>query len=96
LSACRKRRSLIQRRRSTSSVCMSAICPAGPPKLMKPSLSQKRSAWPRLTACGAGRVELGRGAALARLDDVAQVMPNNAPQPLLIEPVSKKVFKLPD
>jgi hypothetical protein len=35
-------------------------------------------------------------AALARLDDVAQVMPNNAPQPLLIEPVSKKVFKLPD
>src|SRR6478736_473107 len=44
LSACRNRRSEIQRRRSTSSSCMIAICPAGPPKLMQPSFSQKRKA----------------------------------------------------
>src|SRR5258706_364428 len=44
LSACRKRFSEIQRRFSTSSWCMIAICPVGPPKLMKPSLSQKRNA----------------------------------------------------
>src|SRR5258708_20776357 len=44
LSACRKRFSEIQRRRSTSSWCMIAIWPVGPPKLMKPSFSQKRSA----------------------------------------------------
>src|SRR4029079_2391888 len=44
LRACRKRRSEIQRRRSTSSSCMIAICPAGPPKLMQPSFSQKRKA----------------------------------------------------
>ena len=44
LSACRNRRSPIQRRRSTSSSCMIAICPAGPPKLMKPSFSQNQNA----------------------------------------------------
>jgi hypothetical protein len=44
LSACRNRFSEIQRRRSTSSSCMIAICPAGPPKLMHPSLNQKRNA----------------------------------------------------
>src|SRR5688500_3219211 len=43
-SACRKRLSLIHFRFSTSSLCMMAICPVGPPKLMKPSLSQKRKA----------------------------------------------------
>ena len=48
LSACRKRRSEIQRRRSTSSSCMIAICPAGPPKLIIPSLIQKRNAWASL------------------------------------------------
>src|SRR5690349_9183494 len=53
LSACRKRGSLIQRRRSTSSACMIAICPAGPPKLMKPSLSQKRKASAKLAKAGA-------------------------------------------
>jgi len=36
--------SLIHLRRSTNSACMIAICPAGPPKLMKPSLSQKKKA----------------------------------------------------
>src|SRR5581483_3845219 len=46
LSAWRKRASLIQRRRSTSSRCMMAICPVGPPKLMNPSFSQKRNASP--------------------------------------------------
>src|SRR5690606_18825306 len=48
----RKRRSLSQRRRSTSSSCMMAICPAGPPKLMNPSLSQKRSACQKGTGGG--------------------------------------------
>src|SRR5437764_8037811 len=44
LSACRNRRSEIHRRRSTSWSCMIAICPAGPPKLMQPSLSQNQKA----------------------------------------------------
>ena len=44
LSACRKRRSEIQRRRSTSSSCMIAIWPAGPPKLIQPSFSQNQNA----------------------------------------------------
>src|SRR5207244_9223379 len=44
LSACKKRDWLIHRLRSTSSVCMIAIWPAGPPKEMKPSFSQKRNA----------------------------------------------------
>ncbi|MET3474196.1 hypothetical protein ABIC38_000446 [Variovorax sp. 1126] len=56
--ACRKRFSLIQRRRSTSSACMIAICPAGPPKLMKPSLSQKRNASEK--EIGSGRAEGAR------------------------------------
>src|SRR5256884_6129867 len=43
-SACKKRAWLIQRRRSTNSVCMIAICPVGPPKEMKPSFSQNRNA----------------------------------------------------
>src|SRR6186713_2513338 len=53
LSACRKRRSEIQRRRSTSSWCITAICPAGPPKLMKPSFSQYSKASRNKTAAGA-------------------------------------------
>ena len=44
LSPCRKRRSEIHRRRSTSSSCMIAICPAGPPKLIIPNFNQKRNA----------------------------------------------------
>jgi hypothetical protein len=44
LRAWRKRRSEIQRRLSTSSSCMIAICPAGPPKLIIPSFSQNRNA----------------------------------------------------
>ena len=52
-SVCRKRCSLIQRRRSTSSVCMMAICPAGPPKLLKPSFNQKQKVSAKLTAAGA-------------------------------------------
>ena len=54
LSACRNRRSVIQRRRSTSSSCMIAIWPAGPPKLMHPSLSQNRSASRSLGVSAAG------------------------------------------
>jgi hypothetical protein len=42
--ACRNRLLLIQRRRSTSSSCMMAIWPVGPPKLMNPSFTQKRAA----------------------------------------------------
>ena len=37
-------RSESQRRCSTSSLCSKAICPAGPPKLTKPSRIQKRQA----------------------------------------------------
>src|SRR5258708_18407964 len=44
LSACRKRLSSIHFFSSTTTRCMIAICPAGPPKLMKPSFSQKRNA----------------------------------------------------
>jgi len=39
----------IQRFRSTISRCMMAIWPAGPPKLMKPNLTQKRRALRKLT-----------------------------------------------
>ena len=35
---------LVEQKRWISSVCMMAIWPAGPPKLMKPSFSQKRKA----------------------------------------------------
>ncbi len=42
--AWRKRPSEIQRLRSTSSRCISEIWPAGPPKLMNPSFTQKRNA----------------------------------------------------
>src|SRR5947209_3411871 len=34
----------IQHLRSTSSLCMIAICPAGPPKLMNPSFTQNHNA----------------------------------------------------
>src|SRR5437773_2653809 len=43
-SACKKRAWLIHRFFSTSSVCMIAIWPAGPPNEINPSLSQKRKA----------------------------------------------------
>src|SRR5947209_2898085 len=58
LRARRKSGSGTHRRWSTSSRCMMAICPAGPPKLIKPSFSQKRNASPKLTPAGsdAGRV----------------------------------------
>ena len=53
LSACRNRRSPIHLRRSTSSSCMIAIWPAGPPKLIIPSFSQNRNASASLGMCGA-------------------------------------------
>src|SRR6266849_5224093 len=43
-SACRKRDWLIHFFFSTSSVCMIAICPVGPPNEMNPSFNQNRSA----------------------------------------------------
>src|SRR5882672_6772330 len=61
LSACRNRASLIHLRLSTSSVCMIAIWPVGPPKLMKPSLSQKRRA-SRKPGCAVGGGSLFTGA----------------------------------
>src|SRR5438067_12324043 len=44
LSAWRKRCSSIHFFSSTITRCMIAICPAGPPKLMKPSFTQKANA----------------------------------------------------
>ena len=46
--ACRNWSWPTQRRRSTSSSCISAICPAGPPKLIHPSLHQNRVASDRV------------------------------------------------
>src|SRR5206468_9365833 len=54
LSARRNSGSDIQRFSSTSSRCMIAIWPAGPPKLMKPSFSQKRNASAKLGGCRPG------------------------------------------
>src|SRR3546814_6803889 len=51
--ACKKRASLIQRRCSTSSRCNREICPAGPPKPIKPSLSHRRNACQKVTVAGA-------------------------------------------
>src|SRR5471032_378891 len=53
-SACKNRDSSIQRFFSTSSRCITAICPAGPPKLMNPSFSQKRRASRKVGADAAG------------------------------------------
>src|SRR5204862_6796545 len=72
LSACRKRLSSIHFFSSTTTRCMIAICPAGPPKLMKPSLSQKRNASAKLglttvplTSAGVFRTD-AKGNAAAR------------------------------
>jgi len=43
-SAFEKSASAIHRRRSTSSRCMIAICPAGPPNPMHPSFNQNLTA----------------------------------------------------
>src|SRR6185369_1066804 len=56
LSACRKRGSSIHFFSSTSMRCIMAICPAGPPKLMQPILSQSQKASPNV---GAAAVRLG-------------------------------------
>src|SRR4051795_797633 len=47
-NACKKRDWLIHFFFSTSSVCIIAICPVGPPKEINPSLSQNRNASPKL------------------------------------------------
>ena len=41
----------IHRFRFTNSWCITEICPAGPPKLMNPSFSQKRTASEKDTDC---------------------------------------------
>ena len=55
LRACRNRGSETQRRRSTSSWCITAIGPAGPPKWVKPSFGQKANARRSLTCAGSYR-----------------------------------------
>jgi hypothetical protein len=65
-SACKKRDWLIHLLRSTSSVCMIAIWPAGPPKEMKPSFSQNRNASAKLGAWT--EVVFNRGRAFASCD----------------------------
>jgi hypothetical protein len=72
LSAWRNRRSEIQLRRSTNSSCMIAICPAGPPKLMNPSFSQKRNAWPSVGF--AGRVDSIQSFASAASVDIPSTL----------------------
>jgi hypothetical protein len=52
---------------STSSACIMAICPAGPPKLTQPSLSQYQKALRRLTGDGGGEVACMAGGWLARM-----------------------------
>ena len=65
---------LVERRRSTNSSCSSAICPAGPPKLIKPTFSQNGQAWRRVMGAGAVAATTGSicdwvivGAVLAKL-----------------------------
>src|SRR5690349_23148362 len=73
LSACRKRPSEIQRRRSTSSWCMIAICPAGPPKLMKPSFSQNRNASEK----GTFLILPSQSSATPPVDGLCRLLPEN-------------------
>jgi hypothetical protein len=40
---------------------MMEICPAGPPKLMKPSLSQNMNAWRKLTGDGGNPMSAAAG-----------------------------------
>src|SRR5919199_3582963 len=62
LSARRKSGSGTQRLSSMSSRCMIAIWPAGPPKLMKPSLTQKRNASPNETGTTTDGTTVAAGA----------------------------------
>src|SRR5438067_4477017 len=72
LSACRKRLSSIHFFSSTSTRCMIAICPAGPPKLMKPSFSQKASAARNAIGGGASLFITGAGATLPHMSAIAE------------------------
>src|SRR5438045_9767102 len=72
LSACRKRCSSIHFFSSTSTRCMIAICPAGPPKLMKPSFSQKASAAENAIGGGAFLFITGAGATLPHMGAIAE------------------------
>src|SRR5712691_12337197 len=60
-SACKNRDWLIHFFFSTSSVCMIAICPVGPPNEMKPSFNQNRNASVNVGA---------RGCSTSRLDTI--------------------------
>src|SRR3990172_2571431 len=77
--ACRNLPSSIQPRRSTSSWCISAIWPLGPPKLMNPSRIQKRAASRKETdvAVDAG---LGASAVVVFLEVVEVKGPEGLPQ----------------
>src|SRR3982751_972674 len=72
LSACRKRLSSIHFFSSTSTRCMIAICPAGPPKLMKPSFSQKASAAENAIGGDALLFISGAGATLPHMSAIAE------------------------
>src|SRR5919199_4421992 len=61
-SARRNSGSGTQRFSSTSSRCMIAIWPAGPPKLMKPSFTQKRKALANETGAVGGGAAVATGA----------------------------------
>ncbi len=63
LSACSKRASEIQRRRTIHSSRLIALCPAGPPKLMTPSLSPWLKASARM---GAGGADSGDSAVIGK------------------------------
>src|SRR5678815_5585522 len=82
LSACRKRFSEIQRRRSTSSWCISAICPAGPPKLRKPSFSHQTRASPKLGTAGRGVSLIAGMLAVAGRRKKARIAPGFRSAPL--------------
>src|SRR4051812_28837385 len=81
LSAWRKRLSSIHFFSSTTTRCMIAICPAGPPKLMKPSFSQKRRASANCGGAASPRPRLALQ--LARGDRVLEVIRVEAVEALL-------------
>ena len=57
-NACRKRASSTHFLSSTTTRCINAICPAGPPKLMQPIFSQTRKASPKLDRAVASVVDI--------------------------------------
>src|SRR5918996_4112818 len=86
LSACRNRASPIQRFSSTRIRCMTAICPAGPPKLSAAILAQTRTASPKAIPWPAG---VGDGA----LAVVTSTAPSAGSRGLLVGEVRIQVVE---